>query len=155
MAHMVFCVRNKKEMEGLDEPPFDSEFGQKIYKNVSKAAWAEWVDRQKMLLNEYRLQPWTPAGAAVSCGADGAVLLWRRFGAAAGVRSAISLTRPRVSSLSPMHSIVLGIPLDDHHLFISLKRQHSRTPRWCKLNQNPMGRLTRAGSIVSGRGSAW
>ena len=60
MAHMVFCVRNKKEMEGLDEPPFDSEFGQKIYKNVSKAAWSEWVDRQKMLLNEYRLQPWTP-----------------------------------------------------------------------------------------------
>ena len=38
MAHMVFCVRYKKEMEGLDEPPFDSEFGQKIYKNVSKAA---------------------------------------------------------------------------------------------------------------------
>ena len=60
MAHMVFCVRNKKEMEGLDEPPFDSEFGQKIYQNVSAAAWAEWADRQKMLLNEYRLQPWQP-----------------------------------------------------------------------------------------------
>ncbi len=60
MAHMVFCVRNKKEMEGLDEPPFDSEFGQKIYKSVSKQAWAEWAERQKMLLNEYRLQPWTP-----------------------------------------------------------------------------------------------
>ena len=60
MAHTVFCVRNKREMEGLEEPPFDSEFGQKIYKNVSKAAWAEWIDRQKMLLNEYRLQPWTP-----------------------------------------------------------------------------------------------
>jgi Fe-S cluster biosynthesis and repair protein YggX len=60
MAHMVFCVRNKKEMEGLDEPPFDSEFGQKIYKNVSKAAWDEWLNRQKMLLNEYRLQPWLP-----------------------------------------------------------------------------------------------
>jgi Fe-S cluster biosynthesis and repair protein YggX len=60
MAHTVFCTRNKKEMEGLEEPPFDSEFGQKIYKNVSKAAWGEWVERQKMLLNEYRLQPWTP-----------------------------------------------------------------------------------------------
>ncbi len=60
MSHMVFCVRNKREMEGLDEPPFDSDFGQKIYKNVSKAAWDEWVNRQKMLLNEYRLQPWTP-----------------------------------------------------------------------------------------------
>jgi len=42
MAHTVFCVRNKREMEGLDEPPFDSELGQKIYKNVSKAAWDEW-----------------------------------------------------------------------------------------------------------------
>ena len=60
MGHTVFCVRYKKEMEGLEEPPFDSEFGQKIFKNVSQAAWAEWVDRQKMLLNEYRLQPWTP-----------------------------------------------------------------------------------------------
>jgi Fe-S cluster biosynthesis and repair protein YggX len=59
MAHIVFCVRNKKEMEGLEEPPFDSEFGQKIFDNVSQAAWAEWIERQKMLLNEYRLQPWT------------------------------------------------------------------------------------------------
>ena len=60
MVHTVFCVRYKKEMEGLDEPPFDSEFGHKIYKNVSRAAWEEWGERQKMLLNEYRLQPWTP-----------------------------------------------------------------------------------------------
>jgi Fe-S cluster biosynthesis and repair protein YggX len=59
MAHMVFCTKFKAEMEGLDEPPFDSDFGQKIYKNVSKKAWGEWVERQKMLLNEYRLQPWT------------------------------------------------------------------------------------------------
>jgi len=27
---------------------------------VSKSAWDEWVNHQKMLLNEYRLQPWTP-----------------------------------------------------------------------------------------------
>ena len=46
MAHTVFCVRNKKEMEGLDEPPFDSDFGQKIYQNVSLAAWTEWGERQ-------------------------------------------------------------------------------------------------------------
>ncbi len=59
MAHMVFCTKYKAEMEGLDEPPFDTDFGQKIYKNVSKQAWGEWVERQKMLLNEYRLQPWT------------------------------------------------------------------------------------------------
>jgi Fe-S cluster biosynthesis and repair protein YggX len=60
MAHMVFCSRYKQEMEGLDEAPFDSDFGNKVYNNVSKKAWQEWVERQKMLLNEYRLQPWTP-----------------------------------------------------------------------------------------------
>ena len=36
MAHMVFCTKYKAELEGLDEPPFDSDFGNKIYKNVSK-----------------------------------------------------------------------------------------------------------------------
>jgi Fe-S cluster biosynthesis and repair protein YggX len=60
MAHTVFCTRYKQEMEGLDEPPFDSDFGHKIYHNVSKKAWNEWLEHQKMLLNEYRLQPWTP-----------------------------------------------------------------------------------------------
>ena len=60
MPHMVFCSRYKQEMEGLDEPPFDSDFGHKVYNNVSRRSWQEWIERQKMLLNEYRLQPWTP-----------------------------------------------------------------------------------------------
>lgn len=60
MAHMVFCSRYKQEMEGLDEPPFDNDFGHRIYDNVSKKAWHDWTEHQKMLLNEYRLQPWTP-----------------------------------------------------------------------------------------------
>lgn len=58
MAHMVRCVKYGREMEGLEERPFDSELGQKIYDNVSKQAWAEWGEHQKMLMNEYRLQPW-------------------------------------------------------------------------------------------------
>ena len=59
MARMVMCARFKQELEGLDEPPFDSDFGKKIYEHVSKKAWAGWLEHQKMLLNEYRLQPWT------------------------------------------------------------------------------------------------
>lgn len=59
MAHMVQCVKFKTQLEGLEAPPFDNELGQKIYENVSKKAWDEWVNMQKMLLNEYRLQPWT------------------------------------------------------------------------------------------------
>ena len=55
---MVKCVKLGKELEGLDEPPFDSPLGQKIYENVSKQAWLARTDQMKMLLNEYRLQPW-------------------------------------------------------------------------------------------------
>lgn len=58
MAHMVKCVKLGREAEGLDEPPFDSPLGQRIYENISKEAWQQWSDRMKMLLNEYRLQPW-------------------------------------------------------------------------------------------------
>jgi Fe-S cluster biosynthesis and repair protein YggX len=57
---MVMDSRYKVEMEGLEETPFDNEFGQKIYDNVSQKSWNEWAERQKMLLNEYRLQPWQP-----------------------------------------------------------------------------------------------
>ena len=60
MAHMVKCVKLGREAEGLEEPPFDGEFGQRIYNNVSKLAWEQWQEHMKMLLNEYRLQPWTP-----------------------------------------------------------------------------------------------
>ena len=93
MAHMVFCVRYKKEMEGLDEPPFDSEFGQKIYKNVSKAAWDEWVNRQKMLLERVSPPALAAAGAAVSRRADGRVFLRLRLGHAVAVRSAGGVTQ--------------------------------------------------------------
>ena len=57
MAHNVFCVKFKREMPGLDEPPFDNELGQKIYDNVSQEAWRQWMEHCKMLLNEYRLNP--------------------------------------------------------------------------------------------------
>ena len=58
MAHMVQCIKLGREAEGLDEPPFDTPLGQKIYDNVSKLAWEQWEGHMKMLLNEYRLQPW-------------------------------------------------------------------------------------------------
>ena len=53
----VFCVKFQREMTGLDEPPFDSPLGQRIYENVSKEAWKMWGEHCKMILNEYRLNP--------------------------------------------------------------------------------------------------
>jgi Fe-S cluster biosynthesis and repair protein YggX len=55
--HRVFCAKLHKDLPGLDEPPFDSELGQKVYENVSQQAWNMWMDFCKMLLNEYRLNP--------------------------------------------------------------------------------------------------
>ena len=55
-THKVFCVKFQREMEGLDEVPFEGHpLGQKIYDNVSKEAWKMWVEHMKMLMNEYRL----------------------------------------------------------------------------------------------------
>ena len=52
----VFCVKFQKEMDGLDEVPFDGHpLGQRIFDNVSKDAWKMWVEHMKMLMNEYRL----------------------------------------------------------------------------------------------------
>ena len=56
---MVKCVKFGKEMPGLDETPFDSELGQRVYDNVSKEAWAMWTEQLKMIINEYRLNPAT------------------------------------------------------------------------------------------------
>ena len=41
----------------MDELPFDTELGQKVYDNVSLEAWKGWTEFCKMLLNEYRLNP--------------------------------------------------------------------------------------------------
>ena len=54
----VFCVKFQKELPGLDAPPWPGEIGQRLYENVSAEAWKLWEDRQKMILNEYRLMPW-------------------------------------------------------------------------------------------------
>jgi Fe-S cluster biosynthesis and repair protein YggX len=54
----VFCVKFQKELHGLDAPPWPGEIGQRIFDNVSAQAWKLWEDRQKMILNEYRLMPW-------------------------------------------------------------------------------------------------
>lgn len=57
MSRNVFCVKLKQDLPGLDEPPFDTELGKRVYEQVSQKAWGMWVEHCKMLLNEYRLNP--------------------------------------------------------------------------------------------------
>lgn len=60
MTRMVQCVLLKTEAPGLDRPPYPGPLGQRIYENVSKQAWQQWVTHQTMLINEYRLTPIDP-----------------------------------------------------------------------------------------------
>ncbi len=60
MPRMVNCVRLGREAEGLDRPTYPGELGKRIWENVSKEGWAEWLKLQTMLINEYRLTPVDP-----------------------------------------------------------------------------------------------
>ena len=51
----VFCVKLKKEAEGLAAPPYPGELGKRIFEQVSKEAWQQWLRHQTLLINENRL----------------------------------------------------------------------------------------------------
>jgi Fe-S cluster biosynthesis and repair protein YggX len=55
MARMVHCIKLGREAEGLDFAPYPGDLGKRIFENVSKEAWAQWLRQQTMLVNENRL----------------------------------------------------------------------------------------------------
>ncbi len=60
MSRVVNCIKLNQQAEGLDRKPYPGELGQKIFDNVSKQAWQQWLKQQTMLINEYRLSPMDP-----------------------------------------------------------------------------------------------
>ncbi len=57
---MIHCARLGREAEGLSYAPWPGELGQRIYHNISRQAWNEWLVQQTTLINEYRLNPLDP-----------------------------------------------------------------------------------------------
>lgn len=55
MPRTVRCVKLGREAEGLDFPPYPGALGQRIHEQVSKEAWQGWLEHQKRLINEMRL----------------------------------------------------------------------------------------------------
>lgn len=55
MARLVNCVKLGREAEGMDVPPMPGELGKRLFANVSKEAWQQWIRYQTMLINENRL----------------------------------------------------------------------------------------------------
>ena len=60
MARTVQCVKLREEVEGLDFPPLPGDLGRRVFENVSKAAWQQWLAHQTMLINENRLKVTDP-----------------------------------------------------------------------------------------------
>jgi Fe-S cluster biosynthesis and repair protein YggX len=52
---MVQCVKLKKEAAGLDKAPIPGDLGKRIFEGVCAEAWDQWLEHQKMLMNEYRI----------------------------------------------------------------------------------------------------
>ena len=52
MSRTVQCVVLKIESEGLDTPNYPGEIGIRIYENVSKEGWAQWLERLSAIINE-------------------------------------------------------------------------------------------------------
>jgi Fe-S cluster biosynthesis and repair protein YggX len=55
MARTVNCVKLGQEAEGMDRPPIKGELGQRLFENVSKEGWKQWIAHSTMLINELRL----------------------------------------------------------------------------------------------------
>ena len=60
MSRVVHCVKLNREAEGLERPTYPGELGKRIFENVSKEAWQDWLKFQTMLINENRLSPMDP-----------------------------------------------------------------------------------------------
>ena len=60
MSRTVFCQREQRETEGLDYVPWPGAMGKRVFESIGKAAWAEWLAHQTMLINENRLSPLDP-----------------------------------------------------------------------------------------------
>ncbi len=61
MARTVHCIKLNREAEGLDFQPYPGALGERIFEQVSKQAWQQWLAHQTMLINENRLSPIEPA----------------------------------------------------------------------------------------------
>jgi Fe-S cluster biosynthesis and repair protein YggX len=56
----VQCVKLGKQAEGLDKPTYPGELGQRIFEQVSREAWQQWLKHQTILINEHRISPIDP-----------------------------------------------------------------------------------------------
>ncbi len=65
MSRIVYCQVLKREAEGLDRPPHPGELGARIFQNVSREGWNQWLQRLAIIINENHLSTADPDTIAV------------------------------------------------------------------------------------------
>jgi Fe-S cluster biosynthesis and repair protein YggX len=60
MSRTIHCAKLGIDAEGLDFAPWPGPLGQRVYAEISKPAWQQWLAHQTMLINEDRLNPLDP-----------------------------------------------------------------------------------------------
>ena len=55
MSRIVHCRKLGKDLPGLDRPPYKNEIGRRIFEEVSKEAWEQWLSESVRYINTYRV----------------------------------------------------------------------------------------------------
>ena len=55
MSRTIFCTFLNQEAEGQDFQLYPGELGKRIFNEISKEAWSQWMSKQTMLINEKKL----------------------------------------------------------------------------------------------------
>jgi Fe-S cluster biosynthesis and repair protein YggX len=60
---LVHCRMLKKDLPGLARPPYRNDLGQRIFAEVSKDAWDQWLHDAVRYINTYQVDLASPEGA--------------------------------------------------------------------------------------------
>lgn len=60
MARTVYCLKLKRELPGLDAPPFPGELGLRVFEGISAEAYRLWGQHATIMINHYGLHPADP-----------------------------------------------------------------------------------------------
>ncbi len=108
MSRTIHCAKLGIDAEGLDFAPWPGALGQRIYAEISKPAWQQWLAHQTTLINEYRLNPLDPKSRKYLGERDGKIPVRRRLRAGRRLHPA----RPRVLTKRRAFGLMRG---STHH----------------------------------------
>lgn len=55
MRNTIFCTFLQRDAERQDFQIYPGHIGERIFNEISKEAWAKWIKKQTMLINEKKL----------------------------------------------------------------------------------------------------